>query len=268
MRLIIQPNRELVGIWTANYVIKRILEAKPTVDNPFVLGLPTGTSPLGMYKYLIEANRSGIISFRNVVTFNMDEYVGLPKEHPQSFHYFMWENFFRHIDIISENINILNGTTNNLISECSAYEEKIKSYGGINLFIGGVGEDGHIAFNEPGSSLNSRTRVKTLTTNTIQANSRFFENDLQKVPHQALTVGVRTVMEAEEVLIIAFGRNKARAIRHAIEEPISHLWTISGLQMHPKTILIVDEEACNELKYGTVKYFVDVERNNSSSSYF
>lgn len=190
MRLIIQPNYELVSKWTANYVATRIKEFNPNSKKLFVLGLPTGSSPLGMYKELIKLNKKGYISFKYVKTFNMDEYVGLPEDHPQSYHSFMWNNFFNHIDIQKENVNILNGNAKDLDKECHDYEMKIRAAGGIKLFIGGIGPDGHIAFNEPGSSLGSLTRVKTLTMDTIIANSRFFDNDIKKVPKTALTVGV------------------------------------------------------------------------------
>ncbi len=262
MRLIIQPDYGKIAKWTANYVAKRILDANPTEDKPFILGLPTGSSPLGMYKELIKLNQSGVVSFKNVVTFNMDEYIGLAEEHPESYHSFMWNNFFSHIDINKENVNILNGNTTDLEAECIRYEDKIKSYGGIDLFLGGIGPDGHIAFNEPGSSLASRTRVKTLTTDTIIANSRFFDNDINKVPKTALTVGVGTVLDAREVLILVNGHGKARALRHAVEESVSHMWTISALQLHPKGIIVCDYEACYELKLGTYKYFLDIEKDN------
>lgn len=262
MRVIIQPSYDLLSKWAANYVAKKINDFKPKEGTPFVLGLPTGSSPLGMYQELINLYKAGKISFRNVVTFNMDEYVGLPEEHPESYHSFMWNNFFNHIDIRKENVNILNGNATDLVAECARYEAKIKNYGGIHLFLGGIGPDGHIAFNEPGSSLQSRTRKKELTTDTIIANSRFFDNDVTKVPKTALTVGVGTVMDAQEVLIVVNGYNKARALQHAIEEPISHMWTVSALQNHPHGIIVCDEAACNELRLGTYKYFRDIERNN------
>ena len=244
MRLIIEKNYDLMSEWAANYVAKRINEFGPKESNPFVLGLPTGSSPLGMYRKLIELNKAGKVSFRNVVTFNMDEYVGLPEEHPESYHSFMWNNFFSHIDIRKENVNILNGNA------------------AVHLFLGGIGPDGHIAFNEPGSSLTSRTRKKELTTDTIIANSRFFNNDVNLVPKTALTVGVGTVMDAKEVLIMVNGHNKARALQHAVEEPIGHMWTVSMLQMHQHGIIVCDEAACEELKVGTFNYFKDIERNN------
>lgn len=262
MRVIIERDYQSLSEWAANYVAQRINQFQPSSERPFVLGLPTGSSPLGMYKALIELNREGKVSFRNVVTFNMDEYVGLPESHPESYHSFMFNNFFNHIDIPKENIHILNGNASDLEAECGNYEKRIASYGGIDLFVGGIGPDGHIAFNEPGSSLTSRTRVKTLTTDTIVANSRFFDNDVDKVPKTALTVGVGTVMDAKEVLILCNGHNKARALHHAVEGGVTQMWTISALQMHRHGIIVCDEAATDELKVGTYRYFKDIERNN------
>lgn len=262
MRVIIEPDYALAAKWSANYIARSINEYGPSKDKPFVLGLPTGSSPLGVYEELIKLNKKGTVSFKNVVTFNMDEYVNIPMDHPESYYSFMWNNLFSHVDIEEENVNILNGNAPDLVAECANYEEKIKKVGGINLFLGGIGPDGHIAFNEPGSSLTSRTRVKTLTYDTIVANSRFFGNDIDKVPKTALTVGVGTVMDAEEVLIIVSGHNKARALQHAIEESINHIWTISALQMHREGIIVCDDEATIELKVGTVKYFKGIEADN------
>lgn len=262
MRLIIQPDYQKISQWAANYVAAKINKANPTAEKPFVLGLPTGSSPLGMYKALIDLHKKGIVSFKNVVTFNMDEYVGLPQTHPESYYSFMWNNFFNHIDIVKANVNILNGNAADLEAECERYEAKIKEYGGIDLFLGGIGPDGHIAFNEPGSSLTSRTRVKTLTTDTIIANSRFFDNDVNKVPKTALTVGVGTVLSAKEVLIIVNGHNKARALYHAVEGPITQMWTISALQLHEKGIVVCDDAAADELKVGTYRYFKDIEADH------
>ena len=182
MRVIIENNAAEAGRWAAHYVAAQINAKAAACGEPFVLGLPTGSTPLGMYSELIALNKAGKVSFANVVTFNMDEYVGLPEEHPESYHSFMWNNFFSHIDIKRENVNILNGNAADLDAECASYEERIAAAGGIDLFIGGVGEDGHLAFNEPFSSLESRTRVKTLTEDTIIVNSRFFDNDVTKVP--------------------------------------------------------------------------------------
>ncbi|MDR1004562.1 MAG: glucosamine-6-phosphate deaminase [Prevotellaceae bacterium] len=262
MRLIIQPDYKSVSQWAACYVASKINASRPTRKNPFVLGCPTGSSPLGMYKELIDLNKQGKVSFQNVVTFNMDEYVGLPQEHPESYYSFMWKHFFSHIDIRPEHANLLNGNAVDLEAECRRYEDKIKSYGGIDLFMGGIGPDGHIAFNEPGSSLTSRTRCKTLTTDTIIANSRFFDNDVNKVPKTALTVGVGTVLSAREVLIIVNGHNKARALRHAVEGGVTQMWTISALQMHEHGIIVADDAATDELKVGTYRYFKDIEAAN------
>lgn len=262
MRLIIQPTYDLVSKWAANYVASAIKEFKPTSKKRFVLGLPTGSSPVGMYKELIKLYKKGVVSFKYVTTFNMDEYVGLPEDHPESYHSFMWNNFFNHVDIDKRFVNILNGNAKDLEKECEDYEKKIHKAGGIKLFVGGIGPDGHIAFNEPGSSLGSLTRVKTLTMDTMIANSRFFDNDLKKVPKTALTVGVKTVLDSEEVLIIISGLAKSRALAKVVEEGVNHMWTVSAFQLHPKGIIVCDEQSTYELKVGTVKYFKDIEAPN------
>ncbi len=259
MRLIIEPDYESVSKWAANFVAKRINDANPTADKPFKLGCPTGSSPLGMYRELIALNKASKVSFQHVITFNMDEYCNLPEEHPESYHSFMWNNFFSHIDIKPENVNILNGNAEDLEKECAGYEARIQAAGGIDLFMGGVGPDGHIAFNEPGSSLSSLTRMKTLTQDTIIANSRFFDDDVNKVPKTALTVGVGTVMAARSVMIIVNGYKKARALQQAVEGGVSHMCTLSALQMHRKAIIICDEDATMELKVSTYRYFKDIE---------
>lgn len=262
MRLIIEKDYEGLSRWAARHVIERINAFQPTAEKPFVLGLPTGSSPEGMYAELVKANKEGKVSFKNVITFNMDEYVGLPENHPESYHSFMARNLFDHIDILKDNIHILNGNAKDLEAECAHYEEMIHEAGGIDLFIGGIGPDGHIAFNEPFSSLTSRTRVKTLTTDTIIANSRFFDNDIDKVPKHALTVGVGTVMDAREVMILVNGHHKARALQAAVEGPVTQAWTISALQQHRHSIIVADEQACDELKVGTYRYFKDIEKDN------
>ncbi len=262
MRILIHDDYEKMSKWVAYHVVKRINEAEPTKEDPFVLGLPTGSTPVGTYKEIVALHKAGEVSFKNVVTFNMDEYVKIPEDHPESYHYFMKTNLFDHIDIPKENINILNGNAEDLEAECEAYEDKIDSYGGIDLFLGGIGPDGHIAFNEPGSSLSSATRVKTLTYDTILANSRFFDNDLNKVPKTALTVGVGTVMDSDEVIILINGYKKARALQKCVEEGVNHMWTVSALQLHPNGIIVCDEGATMELKVGTVKYFKDIEKDS------
>ncbi|MGP1421971.1 MAG: glucosamine-6-phosphate deaminase [Tannerella sp.] len=262
MRVIIEPTYELISQWAANYIAAKMIQAKSTAEKPFVLGLPTGSSPLGTYKELINLYKNGKISFQHVITFNMDEYVGIPEDHPESYHTFMKKNFFSHVDIQEKNVNILDGNAKDLEAECAGYEERIRKAGGIDLFLGGIGPDGHVAFNEPGSSLTSRTRIKSLTTDTIIANSRFFDNDVNKVPKTALTVGVGTVMGAKEVVILANGHNKARALQQAVEGSVNQMWTITALQMHPKGIIVCDEAACAEIKVGTYNYFKDIEKNN------
>ncbi len=259
MRILIHEDYEKLSNWVAHYIAGKINTEKPTAEKPFVLGLPTGSSPIGIYQALVKLYKEGKVSFRNVVTFNMDEYVGIPEDHPESYHYFMWNNLFRHIDIPTENINILDGNASDLEKECRDYERKINKIGGIDLFLGGIGPDGHIAFNEPGSSLSSKTRIKTLTYDTILANSRFFDNDINKVPKTALTVGVGTVMSAKEVLIIINGYKKARALHKVVEEGVNHMWTVSMLQLHEHGIICCDDEATMEMKVGTVKYFKDIE---------
>jgi glucosamine-6-phosphate deaminase len=217
MRLLIHQNAEAAGCWAAGYIANRIKNFSPVEDRPFILGLPTGSSPLETYKELIRLHNEGQISFAHVVTFNMDEYVGLPEDHPRSYHRFMWDNFFSHIDISKKNVHILNGMVPDLTQECESYEKRIHAVGGIDLFLGGMGADGHLAFNEPGSSLHSRTRVKTLTKDTRIANARFFDGDINQVPSTALTVGVGTVMDAREVLILVTGHNQAMALQAAVE---------------------------------------------------
>ena len=259
MRLIIKNNYNDCAKWTADYIAAKIINAKPSIEKPFVLGLPTGSTPLGVYKRLIELNQKGIISFKNVITFNMDEYVGLEASHPQSYHYFMVENFFSKIDIDKKNIHILDGMTDDPTGECRRYEEMITAAGGIYLFLGGCGCDGHIAFNEPGSSLTSRTRMKTLTDDTIAANARFFGGDQTQVPKTALTVGIGTICDAKEVLIMMTGFQKADALQHAIEGSVSQMWPVTALQLHKSAIIITDDDCTDKLRVGTVKYFKGIE---------
>jgi glucosamine-6-phosphate deaminase len=262
MRLIPLNTPQNVGLWSARHIVNSINKFKPTAERPFVLGLPTGGTPLNTYKHLIELYKAGEVSFKHVVTFNMDEYVGLNPDHPESYRSFMYSNFFNHVDIQEENINLLNGNTDDHTAECQRYEDKIKSYGKINLFMGGVGNDGHIAFNEPASSLSSRTRIKTLTEDTRIANSRFFDGDITQVPKYALTIGVGTLLDAEEIMILITGHNKAQALEAAVEGSVNHLWTVTALQLHPKSVIVCDEPATQELKVKTVKYFQELEAEN------
>jgi len=212
-----------------------------------------------MYAELVRRHKAEGLSFRDVVTFNMDEYVGLSPEDPGSYRSFMRAHLFNHVDIPPENVHLPDGSSRDSAAAAVEYEKAITAAGGIRLFVGGVGADGHIAFNEPGSSLNSRTRLKTLTMETRVANARFFGGDVSKVPNLALTVGVGTVMAADEVMLLVSGYGKARALRAMVEEGVNHLWTASCLQLHPKTVVVCDEAATDELMVKTVRYFREIE---------
>lgn len=261
MRLFVVDNKDNSSKLVANYICDAINNHnKKNGGKPFVIGLPTGGTAEPVYKYLVERYKAGKVSFANVVSFNMDEYVGLSPSHNQSYRYFMENNFFKHVDIKPENTHVLDGLAKDVEAECEAYEKKIESFGGIDLFFGGVGEDGHIAFNEPGSSLSSRTRVKELTEETIDVNSRFFDKK-SDVPTMSLTVGVGTICDAREVIILANGPKKARAVHHAVEGSVSHAWTITALQMHKKATIVVDEGACDDLKLKTYKYYKFIEHD-------
>lgn len=259
MRLIIEKTPKNVAVWTAKCIASQINRHFERNDRPFVLGLPTGGTPLKTYKELIKLYRAGEVSFANVITFNMDEYVGLPESHPESYHSFMWQNFFNHIDIKPENVNILDGNAPDLCKECSDYEAKITQAGGVDLFLCGVGANGHLAFNEPFSSLVSRTRLKTITHQTRIDNSRFFGGKLEDVPRNALTVGIGTVTDARHILVLAVGEVKAMAVKMGIEGAYSHSWTISAIQAHPKAMMVCDAKAAQELSARTVNYFRDIE---------
>lgn len=265
MRVIIREDPQTVSEYVADYIISRIKSFNPSATHPFVLGLPTGSTPEIIYEILVQRHRAGEISFKNVVTFNMDEYVGLPRDHPESYHSFMYKNFFSHVDIPPQNINILDGNAPDLAAECASFEARIARYGGIELFLGGVGPDGHIAFNEPGSSLASRTRVKTLAYDTILANSRFFDNNLDLVPRTALTVGIQTILDAREVVIVATGAHKALALQQSLEGGVNHMWTMSALQLHRHPLIVCDRDATLELKVKTVKYFESIEKSGTDA---
>lgn len=231
--------------YLANYIISRINDFAPTPSKPFVLGLPTGSSPEGIYARLVQGYRQGRVSFRNVVTFNMDEYLGLKPTHPQLYHYFMYDKLFNHIDIPKENINILNGLAANVEQECAAYEAKIKKFGRIHLFLGGLGPEGHLAFNEAGSSRQSKTRVVDLVESTMKANSRFFDNDPAKVPRQALSVGISTILDnSDEVAIIVLGANKKFALEMTLHGMANDPnFPSSYLRDHENVLIVCDHAA-------------------------
>ena len=242
MKLIISKHN--LGLWAAAYIRTRW---NGRTKEPFVLGLPTGGTVVDMYAALSGLVKNGKMSFKDIVTFNMDEYVGLPPQHDQSYHYYMKHNLFDHVDAQPQNIHILNGMAEDLDAECQAYEAAIKQAGGIDLFLGGVGRNGHLAFNEPGSAFTSRTRVMELTPSTRKANSRFFGGDENKVPAKALTVGIGTVLDAKELLFLASGPSKADAVAYLAHGEISENWPITALRTHPRAILLVDPQAASAL---------------------
>lgn len=241
MEVIVQPDYEQMSKVAAQLVVD-VLNTKPNA----VLGMATGSTPLGLYQELVRLHKEEDLDFSRVTTFNLDEYVGLPVNHPQSYHYFMHENFFKHVNIQPQNINIPSGTTSNYPAFCEWYEQRIEECGGIDLQILGIGSDGHIAFNEPTSSLSSRTRLKTLSKQTIDDNARFFDRR-EDVPVYAITMGVGTILDARQLVLVASGQAKAEAIAQAIEGPVTSMITASALQMHRDATVIVDEEAASGL---------------------
>ncbi|KAK6200534.1 Nag1 glucosamine-6-phosphate deaminase [Scheffersomyces amazonensis] len=245
MKQVTFSSAEDASNYLAEHIIQKINKFNPTATKPFVLGLPTGSSPEGIYAKLIIANKQGRITFKNVVTFNMDEYLGLPPTNDQSYHYFMYNKFFNHIDIPRQNINILNGLAKDIEQECKNYEAKIKRFGKIHLFLGGLGPEGHLAFNEAGSSRRSITRKVTLVESTIKANSRFFDNDSSKVPRYALSVGISTILDnSEEVAIIVLGENKKFALDKTINgKKNDPRFPSSYLQDHDNVLIVCDNAA-------------------------
>jgi len=238
MEVIIQSNPQ-----TATHVAAKIIARQIRNHPSTVLGLATGSTPLMLYQTLIEMN----LDWSEVKTFNLDEYIGLPSEHSQSYHHFMWENLFGHINIREQNVHIPDGNAKDISQICLQYEQLIKSAGGIDIQLLGIGTNGHMGFNEPTSSLASRTRIKTLTQQTCHDNARFFGNE-NDVPRHVITMGIGTIMEAREVLMLAFGTNKAQAVVDAVEGPISSMNPASILQMHPVTKVCLDESAASFLQ--------------------
>ena len=253
MEIIVRESVEEMSKCAAR-VVARTLNAKPNA----VLGLATGSTPLGLYQELARMHREEGLDFSQVRTFNLDEYVGLPSKHPQSYHYFMHKNFFQHVNIPPQNICIPNGTADNYGAFCAWYEERIRKAGGIDCQVLGIGSDGHIGFNEPASSLGSRTRIKTLARQTIRDNARFFDNPRQ-VPIYAITMGVGTIMEARKILLLANGKNKAQAVAAAIEGPLTSMVPASALQMHPDTTAFLDNDAAGKLKMA--EYYNWIQKN-------
>lgn len=245
MKQVIFSEPEDASQYLANYIIDKIHAFKPSKNRPFVLGLPTGSSPEGIYRHLVASYKKGLVSFENVVTFNMDEYVGLAPSHPQSYHYFMYDKLFNHVNIPRENINILNGMAQDYERECREYEAKIKKYGRIHLFLGGLGPEGHLAFNEAGLTRDSVTRRVDLVPSTVEANKRFFDGDALKVPRHALSVGISTILDnSNEIAIIVLGANKKYALTKTLygqkDDP---RFPSSYLRGHPHVLVVSDHLA-------------------------
>ena len=254
MKVVILKNAELVATYAASIFAQQLLKKPQSV-----LGLATGSSPLALYQNLINANKAGDISFKETTTFNLDEYLGLVGEHPQSYRYFMNEKLFKSIDIQLDNTHVPNGASNKPLTAGDDYEALINSAGGIDIQLLGIGRNGHVGFNEPSSCLASRTRVKTLTKATIDDNARFFSDD-EYQPHLSITMGIGTIMEARSVVLIANGDSKADAIQAMVEGPVTASCPASALQMHPSTTLVIDEAAASKLR--DQEFYKHIEREN------
>ncbi len=241
MRVILKSDKASGSLRAAEIIAQQIRQKPDSV-----LGLATGSSPLGCYQELIRMHRDEGLDFSKVKTFNLDEYIGLSPSDVQSYHYFMRENLFNHINLPKENINIPDGRAFDFQRFCDEYEKRIENAGGIDLQLLGIGHDGHIAFNEPGSSLGSRTRLKSLTSETVKANARFFESEAD-VPRLSITMGVGTILESKRCLLIAFGESKADAIAATVEGPVTSQITASALQLHRDVVVILDEGSSSKL---------------------
>ncbi len=242
MQVIIKKDYDEMSKEAAMIIVEAI-HNKPNL----VLGLATGSTPIGTYQELVKMHKEGKLDFSKVVTFNLDEYFGIPPTHEQSYHYFMHDNLFNHVNINPMNVHVPSGIASDVASYCQWYEDEIDKVGGVDIQVLGIGSDGHIGFNEPGTSLASRTGIVTLTEETIKDNARFFEKE-EDVPRFAITMGVGTIMEAKCCLLVANGAKKADPVAGLIEGPITSQITASALQMHPNAIVIVDEPATSKLK--------------------
>lgn len=238
MEIIIQPTPEDASRIAAR-IIADVLRQKPKA----VLGLATGSTPLVLYRQLIAMK----LDWRKVTTFNLDEYVGLPPEHPQSFHSVMWTNLFQHVNIARKNVHVPDGQTKDIPKFCAQYERGIKAAGGIDVQVLGIGTDGHIGFNEPTSSLASRTRIKTLTQRTRRDNARHFGSEA-RVPRHVITIGIGTILDARQIVLLAFGEAKARAVADAVEGPVAAINPASALQLHPIVKVCLDQPAASRLQ--------------------
>jgi glucosamine-6-phosphate deaminase len=242
MEIIIQPDSQQASQIAAR-IVARVVHEKPHA----VLGFATGNTPLQLYRNLVRMHRDQGLDFSEVTSFNLDEYVGLPPAHPSSFHSYMWAHLFSAINMAKERINIPDGLTTDIPAACRKYEQAIRSAGGVDVQVLGIGTNGHIGFNEPSSSLSSRTRIKTLTEETRLDAAAAFGGE-EAVPTHVLTMGLGTIMDSRMCLLLAFGKKKARAISLAAEGPVTAMVPGSVLQMHPRAVMVLDKDAASELK--------------------
>lgn len=256
MEVLIFNNETAASEYAAQEFSKRIQHKATTV-----LGLATGSTPLKMYRELSLLHQSEGLDFSKVNTFNLDEYIGLSGDHPCSYKHFMNENFFNHINISESNVHLPDGMTKDVPKTCQEYEEAIKKVGGIDIQVLGIGSDGHIGFNEPTSSLSSRTRIKTLTKKTCEDNARFF-NSIDEVPRHCITMGIATIMEARRIVLLAFGEAKAPAVSKMVEGPLSAMVPASILQMHPNVVVVLDRSAASKLSHHDYYYRVATNKPN------
>jgi glucosamine-6-phosphate deaminase len=257
MEVIIKPDYDQVCAESAALIREAWIR-----KNDLVLGLATGKTPLGLYKKLIRYCQKKEMDFSSVVAFNLDEYLGLAESHPQSFAYYMDQNLFREVNIQRENVHRLEGRPADLEEHCRAYEQKIKSAGGIDVQILGIGRNGHIAFNEPGSALSSRTRMKILSRETIEANRPFFKDE-SEMPRFCLTMGIGTILEAKMIILLASGKDKAEIVARAAEGPVTASVPASVLQFHPRTKLVIDEAAAADLANGSYYLWANENRDRA-----
>ena len=256
MKVQILQNYEQISKWAASYIQDTI---QSNIKKPVVLGLPTGATIEGTYKYLVELHKQNKVSFKNTITFNMDEYYGVAPSDPNSYAYFMHKHLFKHIDIPSKHIHLLDGLTKDAATHVREYEDAIKQHGGIDLFTCGLGENAHIAFNEPFSSFQSLTHLQELAQDTKEVNARFFNNDINKVPHYALTVGIQTILNAKKLLVIVSGNKKASALQKVIEGEVSYAYPASILQQHSNVQIVCDEDASEQLQDSSYARFEDID---------
>ncbi|TMP26459.1 glucosamine-6-phosphate deaminase [Pseudoalteromonas rubra] len=254
MQIVILKNAAEVAAYGADIFTQQL-----TRNAGSVLGLATGSTPVALYQELIRRNQAGTVSFSKAKTFNLDEYLGLNGDHPQSYRYFMNEQLFNHIDINKDNTHVPPGDAKNPIEACKEYEAQISAAGGIDVQLLGIGRNGHIGFNEPSSGLTSRTRVKTLTKATIDDNARFFAAD-EYQPHLSITMGIGTILDARKVVLLATGENKADAVHAMIEGPLTAACPASALQMHRHAVIVLDEGAASKLK--DIEFYKHIEAEN------